>query len=324
MREMILNHASVRVPGLDRAKISEWLKDVAEGMGELIRERATQNHLRTAQSLYNTLCSPSYSLFDACKHLGREGYRDQHLFFMKLATKEPLLSDIGKDVENRFSGCQITTLSDVKNTTLSDADGKPLVLCAITDGIAVGFPSDPVWDRSSIEISFEELLPDGTIGEASETIDQLTRSIHASSICERSSSQLLAGTDPRSFWPNRYTIFPNLIFAPGVEENLQRSAALFPTIARKLSEINEAAREWQSTNAPIPPWKTKVTPESQQVMRDPRLQQHRQFQSHAGTQELFEWHARYGNSGRIHLRFESGSREIEIGYVGPHLPLGRG
>ena len=316
MREMILNHASVRLLGFDRSRISEWLKDVADGMGGLIREKAVQNHLRTARSLHETLCSPSYSLFDACLRLGKDGYRDQHLFFMRLATKVPLLSDIGKDVENRFLGCE--------SKTLAAADGDPLVLCAITDGIAVGFPSDPVWDRSSIEISFEELLPDGTIGEASETIDQLTRSIHASSICERSSSQLFAGTDPRSFWPNRYTIFPNLIFAPGVEENLQRSAALFPTIARKLSEINEAAREWQSTNAPIPPWKTKVTPESQQVMRDPRLQQHRQFQSHAGTQELFEWHARYGNSGRIHLRFESGSREIEIGYVGPHLPLGRG
>ena len=29
---------------------------------------------------------------------------------------------------------------------LPPEDGEPLVLCAITDWIAVGFPSDPVWD----------------------------------------------------------------------------------------------------------------------------------------------------------------------------------
>jgi hypothetical protein len=43
--------------------------------------------------------------------------------------------------------------------------------------------------------------------------------------------------------------------------------------------------------------------------------------SSQGTQKLFEWHARFGSSGRIHLRFDPSSYEVEIGYIGPHLPL---
>lgn len=36
---------------------------------------------------------------------------------------------------------------------------------------------------------------------------------------------------------------------------------------------------------------------------------------------IFEWHARFGSGGRIHLRFDASIREVEIGYVGRHLPL---
>ena len=64
-----------------------------------------------------------------------------------------------------------------------------------------------------------------------------------------------------------------------------------------------------------------VTPESTRVMRDPVLREARGFRSHRGTREIFEWHARFGSGGRIHLRFDPDSREVEIGYIGPHLPL---
>ena len=75
------------------------------------------------------------------------------------------------------------------------------------------------------------------------------------------------------------------------------------------------------TGSAMPSWTRKVTPESQPVMNDPRLREERRFRSHRGTRELFEWHARFGSSGRIHLRMDPSSREVEIGYIGPHLPL---
>ena len=46
----------------------------------------------------------------------------------------------------------------------------------------------------------------------------------------------------------------------------------------------------------------------------------RRFRSQRGQRETFEWHARFGGSGRIHLRFDAVAREVEVGYIGPKLP----
>ena len=67
------------------------------------------------------------------------------------------------------------------------------------------------------------------------------------------------------------------------------------------------------------PWPTLVTDESKSLkQKDPDS---RRFASCRGTRELFTWHARVGNGYRIHLRLDAGLREVEIGYIGPHLPL---
>ena len=311
MREMVLNHASVSVRQMDRDAISEWLKDVASGMGQVVRDMVVESSLRMVRGLYELECMPEYSLFDAFNTLRSQGYRDEYVFLVRLATKAPLLSEVGAGIEDRFHSCE--------NRTLPAGDGDPLVLCAIADWLAVGFPSDPIWDHDRITITFDELLPDATIGQASEEIDQLTRSVHAGPIFDRHRARIRAGSDPVASWENRATIFPNLVFGPGVENNIQDSSHLFPTIIGKLVELDRSAEEWRARGGPAPPWRTRVSPESVESMKNPDFRAARRFRSHQGTMEMFEWHARYGDGGRIHLRFDPESREVEIGYIGPHL-----
>lgn len=314
---MVLNHASVSAPHADRRRATEWLKDMASGMGLLVREEVVQSSLRMERSLYDTPSLSGYSLHDVCLELRAQGYRDEYVFLVRLATKVPLLSEVGQDLEERFRSCE--------ERMLPAGDGEPLVLCAIADWIAIGFPSEPTWDRDRITVRFDELLPDETIGEVSEEIDQLTRSVHAGPICERHRvrhrNRLRAGADPHRLWVNRETIFPNLVFGPDVEDNLRDQAHLLPTIAGKLADLDQSARDWHDSNDPAPPWRTNVSPESNTVMNNRTLRNARVFRTHLGTREIFQWHARFGNSGRIHLRFDPDSREIEIGYIGPHLPL---
>ena len=164
------------------------------------------------------------------------------------------------------------------------------------------------------------MLTDATIGQASEEIDQLTRSRHAGPICDRHRDRIRAGSGPVAYWENRGAIFPNLLFGPGVEENLKDSSHLFHTIIRKLVDLNRSAEEWQAMGGPVPRWRTRVSPESTERMKNAHFRAARRFRSHRGTVETFEWHARYGDSGRIHLRFDPETREVEIGYIGPHLP----
>ena len=312
MREMVLNHASVLVPDSNRHEISEWLRDLVEGMRRLVESEVVLKSLRTAHALYDTQCLPGYSLFDAYLALRSAGFREEFRLLMGLTDKQPLLTDVGPDVEDRFLACE--------EQTLPAGDGEPLVFCAITDGISVGFPSTPEWDRDRVTVHFDELLPDETIKPTSEEIDQLTRAEHAGPVCDRHRQRIRAGSDPVALWENRAVIFPNLVLGPGVEDNLRNSSHLFHTIIGKLVELDRSAGEWQATGGPAPRWRTRVSPESTERMKDPAFRATRRFRSHQGTVEIFEWHARYGDGGRIHLRFDPETREVEIGYVGPHLP----
>jgi len=282
----------------------------------LVRDSVVQKILRMSQPLHETYCLADWSLFDAYQELRQRGAREEYLFLMRLGAKLPLLSDAGEDVADRFRACEAKTLPW--------RDGEPLVFCAITDGIAVGFPSDPVWDRNQIAIDFDELLPDDSFQETTETIDNLSRSAHAQPICERHRTDLRQFNDVSALWRNRGEAFPNLLFGPDVARQLQAvGAGLISPVVKRLASLDESAGEWSVTGGATPRWKCNVTPESDSVMSNATLREARRFRSQHGTRELFEWHARFGSGGRIHFRFVSHTREVEIGYIGQHLPLPR-
>ena len=313
MREMVLNHASILALESDRESVADWLKDLARGIARLVGDQVVQSSLRMAQGFHDTPCLPDYSLWAALHGLRAQGLLEEYLFLMRLAAKIPLLSEVEEEVGDLFLACE--------ERTLTPPDGEPLVFCVITDGIAVGFPSAPEWDRDRVTVHFDELLSDEATEPTSEEIDQLTRAEHAGPICARHRDRLLAGSTPTTLWENREVAFPNLSFGPDVEENLRKYAHLLFTIAGKLGALDSSARDWRDRGGPAPRWKTKVTPESPAVMSNRVLREARRFRSHLGTREIFEWHARFGDHGRIHLRFDAESREVEIGYIGPHLPV---
>ena len=311
MREMVLNHASVHVPEESRGAVVGWLADLSIGMARLVADGVAFAQLRTSKELYETPCLPDYSLYDAIQGVRAAGYRDEYLSLARLTHKAPLLRDTPADVRGRFLGAE--------GASVTGEEGEPLVLCAVADWIAVGLPSASSWDRDSLTVEFNELLPDETFSPASELIDNLTRSQHAANITERHRERFRRGSDPASLWRDRHLCFPDLAFGPGVEADLQRYAAYFGTVVGKLIDIHDAATDWKEQGGPAPLWRTSVTDESQSTKKNPTQLNARRFPSHRGTTELFTWHARFGSAGRIHLRLDAETREVEIGYIGPHL-----
>lgn len=309
MRQMVLNHASVHAPNVKRQTVLDWLLDIAKGVAELIRGRVVEPTWRTRRPLEEIFCLANYSLADALWELtGRDREASRHL--LRLATKTPLWAEAGAEVQDRFHACE--------HQSLSTDQGEPLVLCAIAGWIAVGFPSSSKWDRDRLSVEFNELLPDESWNLASEDIDNLTRSTHAGAIRERHQERLARGSAPHSLWENREQAFPNLPLGPDVEQNLKDQASNFTAIVGKLISLDRAAAAWKAEGGPAPAWPIKVTDEANLT---PQLRERRRFRSHNGTHPLFTWHARFGGSGRIHLRFDAATREVEIGYIGPHLPL---
>lgn len=209
MRQMVFNHASIVVS--NKHHTLAWLKDMALGMRELIDTGVSPLHQGLRMSSQG--CAIFYSmLYGDFNARWKTEMREEIEFLTELSKITPLIKDAGKDTIDRLSRCQ--------EKTLPSEDGKPLLFCVFTDGIAVGFPSDDTWDRDEVTVQFDELLPDDSIEEMLETIDNLTRLAHAPVIRERHIAALRQLTNPDAFWNAREEAFLRLKFLPSVRERL--------------------------------------------------------------------------------------------------------
>ena len=319
MRELVLNDSSIAAA--DQHTAMDWLADIAKGMSSLFLKQVVQNTLRTSRPLQEIHYRDNSSLWEAIIALRQQGLVEEHRFLMRSSVKSPLENELKEDVKDRFLSCE--------GKTFPPPAGDPLVLCTISDGIAVSFPSELIWDSSLIRVDFYELKDDGS-GEVSEEetfeeIDNLARSDHAPPIYERHRQSFRGQiTSYAKLWNNREQAFPNLLFGPDVEDHLKElNISNLGSIVRKLANLNAAAAEWPNVGGSAPPWKAraKVVNESESLQNNSKLRERRRFKSHDGKRRLFLWHARFSDSGRIHLRFDPNSYEIEIGYIGQHLPL---
>ena len=315
MRELLLNDASIAAA--DQSTAIDWLTDIAKGMSALFLKQVVQNTLRTSRPLQDIHYRGNSSLWEIILALRQHGLMEEYRFLMRSSVKSPLTNELEQSVKDRFLACE--------GQTFPSSASSSLVLCAISDGIAVSFPSDSVWDRNLIKVDFYELKDYGS-GEVSEEetfeeIDNLARSDHAPPICERHRQSLRGQiTSAEELWDNRKQAFPNLLFGPDIEGHLAKlNTGDLRTIVGKLASLNAAATEWPDVGGGAPQWKTKVTNESESLRNDNKKREKRRFRSYDGTSQLFVWHARFGDSGRIHLRFDPSSHEVEIGYIGPHL-----
>lgn len=174
MREMVLNHASIKTP--DKNSALEWLRDLQQGMVQIIGRCVANSSLSTARHLTEICCLPNWSLFSAIQELRNTGFRDESLFLLKLGTKTPLLKGSTQSITNRFHGCE--------HASLAHEEGEPLLYCALVDGISVGFPSETMWDKDQLKVEFNEIAANEAIEDTWEIIDNLTRVGHAKPIID--------------------------------------------------------------------------------------------------------------------------------------------
>ena len=314
---MVLNHASLVPP--DRGTAVHWLKDMTVGMSLLVQVKVAEASLRMSHYPQETRCLADWSLHDAYQALRQAGARDEYQFLMRLSAKVPLLADLDQEDVDRFLRYE--------EKSLPSPDGEPLIFCVITDNISVGFPSDSAWDKHQVTVTFNKMTSDTSILEATELIDNLTRSGHAPPICDRHRdrfrSDLSEFRSGEALWDAREAAFPNLLFGLDVQHHLDRlNQGHLGTVIAKLALLDDSAAQWRAVGGTMPPWKCYVRPESEAVVSQPKLRDERRFRSHDGTPRDFMWHAGFG-SGRIHFRFDPRLKEVEIGYIGPHLPTKR-
>lgn len=313
MRDLVLNHASLRASAW--RDTVESLPDLGAGIALLVKTGTASRVLRMSQSPHELLLPGNRSLFEAFQECRQRGWRDLYVFLMSLSTRIPVEVGLAADIVDRLLTCE--------TRELRGEDGGPLLVCALTDSIAVSLASDPIWDRDQLEVGFLELLRDDSWNRVSEIVDNIARSVHANVIISRDRRHLHQQcSEATDLWEQRAEMFPHLLFGPEVSGHIAKlNTGLLRTLVNRLADLDETASAWGEDRGAIPPWRCKVTPESKSLMDHPKRRRARYFKSVYGQRQLFEWHARFGRGGRIHLRFDPQTQEIEVGYVGMHLPL---
>lgn len=313
MREMVLNHASL--VSSDLPVLRAWLKDLAYGMRELVIRKVVNNSLRASLPLEEIQCLPGVSFRQAIGLLCSSARdRDEALFLLRLSTNAPLVARLDPLTAARFH------LSEEVHPLPPD-DGKPLLLCAMRNWVAVSFPSASNWEQDHILVTFHELLSNGSLEETSKAIDNLACKSHAVPIIERHIICMRTRvSSPDELWMQREALFPHLVFGLDVEGQLRTQHTALSTIIERLGRLDNDAASWEKEGGPAPSWSLNVSRESVQTMSNPRLSAMRNFRAHDGTHKIFEWHAKFGGM-RIHFILNTTSRTIEVGYIGPHLPI---
>lgn len=312
MREMILNHASAAASVWSATEANAVLANLAQGMATLVAKMDLPKTLRLQYGMETIPLTPDASLLELLFAMQRSPAREEARFWLSLAQKMPLLADLPPASINHFYAFEPAQQLGVA--------AQPLMLCVHLGAIAVSFPTTPQWDVDLLDVPFTEILQNGSINTSSEVIDNLARLRHAPAILTRNQQQRFSDLDPATFWQQRHRVFPSLSFGQDVEVQLRSLGGnQFWTIMRRLADLNASAAAWSS--GPAPDWHTKVTPESEQLLSNPKLAAIREFRNADGVTCTFAWHARYGSSGRIHLRFDASQTRVEIGYIGTHLPL---
>ena len=324
MREMVLNHASLRA--YDRPTAIKWLKDIVRGMQALAEGGVAQKALWRGQDAHEIRCLPDWSLLDACIALQQDNARDERDFIMSMLFEDKRLLT---DVDPGIKGYEVVVV-EREARTMPPEDGAPLALCSTTDWIAVGFPTDG-WNRDQLTIRLTEILDDGNIVETSTIIDNLALHAHARAICERhhdcQRDDYRQCGNGAELWIVREQAFPNLVFGRDVKGHIAKLGGTdLQMLIDKLEMLDALTAAWRNTKIPAPPgggWDIAgVRDESDTVKSNPRLSEKRWFRSRRGRWEQYFLHTDFRGDWRIHFRCPR-AYEVEIGYIGPHLPTAR-
>jgi hypothetical protein len=314
LRELVLNEISIPFEHEDEDRAPQSLRALAEVISAAVCAGVVDNSLRMCRPLHELSLVGRLSIFDALIQLLKDPTGvEEARYLMRLSQKCPLLSDVLVEIEGRFHGLDCQSFDQ-------RPDG--LLYCLAADGISVSFLSQPIWDAERVTFSANELDAEGGITDSIVSIDNVARPAHVLPISRRNRDQAALEITTRTFWDRRCQVLPHLAIGLDVVDHVHvLDEATFEMVLGRLIELDDAVADWRAERRPFPVWKSHVSPESSSTMNNPRLAAARVFRDQCGHARTFEWHARFGSSGRIHFAMDADQKAIEIGYIGPHLPL---
>jgi hypothetical protein len=235
--------------------------------------------------------------------------------FKSLAARGPYLRGLPTEITDEFPVVYQYSIS-----------GQPCVglgYAHLLSGFAVSLATDEAWNSPSLTITAEFLVEDSE-SQFSVVIPHASHSEHVRQneeiLRDRVSEHVKPIKDLADLWENRERLFPHLLFASDVEDQLHRLdyRRQLPGIRSSLAAYNEYATRWAKTNDDFSHTEMPhVTPES--ASRIDKFRDEMTFEWN-GRNQIFRFHGRFTpGAGRIYMEPDPVSRKLVIGYIGEKI-----
>lgn len=230
--------------------------------------------------------------------------------------------EAGDALRDRFHLSEFHLPTGARSERSPEARG--LGAAFLLDGIGASLSSEPRWTRTRLALRHVWLDDDGRDRDDAVEVLNVAEPTQATEISDallQRRQRALVDT-PTDLAARKIGYFPHLIFGSAVDRQIGNlPETLLRRVILKLIVLDDACREWRQDTTMRSPQLTDCRRES-----EPTMQQYghfRVFPDHEGCNRTYEPHVSVGQRHRIHLRVVHGSRVIEIGYVGRHLPTAK-
>ena len=240
--------------------------------------------------------------------------RDLRSFFLKISTKVNFEQDVSDAVKEQFY------LSDFH---FEQRQAGGLGLAYLLDTTAVSLPSEEYWLQTHIRIRRTWLENQGTEREEDVEVLNLSEMAHVQVISDEMTGRAQGALkkQPVTLAERKVDCFPHLTFGLDVDTQIaELSVEILRMAIAKLIVLDAAVRNWRRDGT-AEPVLTKVHAESEATTQ--RYGNEREFRSASGEKKGFNLHAMMGSGYRVHFRIDKEHKNLEIGYIGEHLPTTR-
>ena len=240
--------------------------------------------------------------------------RDLRNYFLKISTKMRFEQDVSEAIKEQFY------LSEF-HFHQQEAGG--LGLAWLLNTTAVSLPFEEYWLRTYIPVHRKWLDNTGTEREEDVKVLNLSEMTHVPVVFDEltEKAQAVLRGKPVKLAERKADCFPHLTFGMDVDSQIaELSVEILRMTITKLIILDAAVRNWrrERMEKPVLPM---VNTESEATMQ--QYGKEREFRSASGEKTFFRLHAMIGSGYRIHFQIDNQNKDMEIGYIGKHLPTAR-
>ena len=321
---LVFNHHSLPFEHKDQASVAilDFLKTCIEAQNVGLRTVLVDQTLD--ESLFRVELAPGYFWQDWYNLSLAEENREAARAFRSIVTKSPLFS-IG-DIDNGV---------DLFDVSLNDESGYTAVRAAAWHGAPlVSFETRAPWDTSPLLVKISQMNPETveievTDSEIPNFYSHSVFSVYLPQLREQQNLLLSSGKAIVKYFGEFYPGVELCGKAPQQLNNWSASLTILNQIKKSLTALSGFSQSWQRgevddyTSQSLENFglSFRVTGESETVRNKPALRKEREFWLPCGRQEFFEQHIKMSSGYRLHFYPDHATRQVYVGYVGPHLKL---